>query len=256
MMIMGRVMSDLSVGKVFKLNAGGSCTVVSFENRQNIIVEHNDEFKFLSSVEFAQLKRGTVKNPYTKSVCGVGYLGDGCYKSQYQGVVSETYQVWRGIVQRCYSRRKHLINPTYLGCTMSLDWLNFQNFAEWYEGNSFYGLGYEVDKDILVKGNKVYSAETCCLIPPIINASVVYPTPKNGSSLGVTERKGRKRSFEVYIREGGEKSYLGAYSTEEEAFGVYKKSKERYLKCLAESWRGRVSEEVYKALINWEVISP
>lgn len=33
-------------------------------------------------------------------------------------------------------------------------------------------------------------------------------------------------------------------------------SSEGYLKCLAESWRGKVSEEVYEALINWDIISP
>lgn len=248
-------MPDLFIGRVFELNAGGNCTVISFKNKKIIIVEHNDEFKFLSTVSFAQLKRGTVKNPYTKSVCGVGYLGVGCYKSQYGGVVSETYQVWRGILRRCYGRRSYLISPSYLGCTVGLDWLNFQNFAAWYESNDFYGLGYDVDKDILVQGNKVYSAETCCLVPPIVNASVICPTSKSGGVLGVTKREGRSKGFEVYISKGGKKSYLGSYNTEEEAFNIYKSSKESYLKSLAESWRGRVSDEVYKALSTWVVIS-
>lgn len=247
-------MTKLYVGKIFNLNAGGSCTVISFKDKGSIVVEHNDEYRFSSKVEFAQLKRGTVKNPYTKSVCGVGYIGVGTHKPYNKGVASKSYLVWRGVLKRCYSNKEYSANSSYLGCSVSTSWMNFQNFAEWYENHDYYGLGYELDKDILVRGNKVYSSETCCLVPSIINMAVV--SPSGGGVTGVTVREGRKNAFEAYTKEGGVNRYLGAYPTLEEAFIVYKDRKESYLKSLAEEWRGNVSEEVYHALISWDITLP
>ena len=54
--------------------------------------------------------------------------------------------------------------PTYIGCTVCIEWNNFQNFAGWFNEN--YIEGYDLDKDIKVNGNKVYSPVTCLIVTP------------------------------------------------------------------------------------------
>ena len=68
---------------------------------------------------------------------------------------------------RCYNKKDLEKNPTYKNTTVCIEWCNFQNFAQWFEKN--YIDDWALDKDILVKGNKVYSPETCCFVPREIN---------------------------------------------------------------------------------------
>lgn len=74
---------------------------------------------------------------------------------------------------RCYDDKYQLRQPTYIGCSVSDDFCNFQNFAEWYSHYKYkckYPL--EIDKDLLYEGNKIYSPKTCCLLPKEINSTL------------------------------------------------------------------------------------
>ena len=74
---------------------------------------------------------------------------------------------------RCYDDKYQLRQPTYIGCSVSEDFCNFQNFAEWYSHYKYeckYPL--EIDKDLLYEGNKIYSPKTCCLLPKEINSTL------------------------------------------------------------------------------------
>lgn len=108
---------------------------------------------------------------YDKSAYGVGYIGEGAYKISFKRVFYPHYIYWRTMMKRCYSDHFHTQFPTYKDCSVVKDWHNFQNFAKWYDEN-YYEIGEEMmhlDKDILVKGNKVYSPETCVFVPQSIN---------------------------------------------------------------------------------------
>lgn len=113
-------------------------------------------------VQFARVARGGVKNRNHPSVCGVGYIGYGEHNAMDDGRRSEAYRAWSCMFTRCYSKKYQQRQPTYIGCTVHSDWHSFQVFAEWFKLN--YVKGFELDKDIKVKGNRVYSAETCMFV--------------------------------------------------------------------------------------------
>ena len=77
------------------------------------------------------------------------------------------YQAWKDMLKRCYSAKYQESKPTYKGCTVSEDWLTFTNFKSWMKKQDF--KGNHLDKDILVEGNKVYSAETCVFVTLAVN---------------------------------------------------------------------------------------
>ena len=140
----------------------------------------------------------------------------------------------------------------YDGVYVCEEWLNFQVFAEWYFNHSFYDVGYDLDKDLLVRGNKVYSPDTCCMLPNIINSGLALP--KNISRylpIGVTiSPKGRYNS-RICTKENGR--HIGVYGTPEEASAAYVQAKERYVKNKALEWANRIEWKAFKALMEWKV---
>ena len=116
----------------------------------------------------------------------------------------------------CFENDSVLPNgKSYEGCTIHDDWHNFQNFAEWYEGN--YVEGYEVDKDLLFIGNKIYSEKTCVLVPQWLNVFANSDKSIRGDCpVGVSERKG-KGDFESYCNFEGKRIHLGVFSSKESA---------------------------------------
>lgn len=162
---------------------------------------------------------------------------------------TDAYTYWHSMLQRCYSKRCLDKHPTYIGCRVCDQWLTFSNFKRWFDEN--HSKGYHLDKDIIVKGNKVYSPETCCFVPKRINTLIISHHSRRGEyPVGVTYAKRVYRSRSL----GDSKKHL-YFSTPEEAFYAYKERKEQYVKELAEKYfkEGRITERVYHALLNYRV---
>ena len=70
------------------------------------------------------------------------------------------YIKWRNMIERCYSPLWHKRYPSYIGCSVCPEWRYFSKFRFWMSTQKWKGM--ELDKDILVKGNRVYSPDTCC----------------------------------------------------------------------------------------------
>lgn len=194
-----------------------------------------------------------------KLICGVAYNSRGKYKSKENKRPTHAYSVWRSMLRRCYGPKRHIEHPAYNGCTVSKEWHDFQDFAEWFYNHDFYGMGYQLDKDLLVKGNKVYSPATCCLIPSELNTMLVDSAAARGKhpqGLSFYKLKGSsKGKYKVNIRLGGNKQeYLGYYDCKHEAYRVYKAAKETHVKVKALEWRDRISNEAFTALMNWQLI--
>lgn len=106
---------------------------------------------------------------YEPTVCGVGYLGDNYDKTTDKPI----YARWNNILQRCYNPNSANYNSYgEIGVVVADEWLNFSNFKKWFL-DSYYDIGDEklvTDKDILIKNNKVYSSETCLLVPVSFNS--------------------------------------------------------------------------------------
>jgi len=114
------------------------------------------------------IKTGKVKDKLQPSVFGVGFIGEGDYKTKDQGGATIIYKTWHSMLRRCYYKPSLSYKPTYKGCSVVEEWHNFQNFAKWFEEN--YIEGYHLDKDIKVEGNKVYGPGTCMFASPQDNA--------------------------------------------------------------------------------------
>lgn len=173
----------------------------------------------------------------------------GFFPSKSNGKHTVYYNVWMGIRKRCLNKdRRH---PSYSDCIICDEWKDFQIFAKWYDEN--YKEGFNIDKDILIKGNKVYSPETCCVVPKEINLAVMNDKNRRGKyPIGMYFDKSNN-AFQARISKYGIPTYLGSYNSTDEAFKVYKKAKEDYLKELANKYKENISEAVYNALINYKV---
>jgi hypothetical protein len=114
-----------------------------------------------------------------------------------------------------------------------------------------------LDKDILFKGNKIYSPETCCFVPNEINVLLCKNDSKRGKMpIGVYERKmvnGYK--YVAYVNNTKKHFHLGTFDTPKEAFQAYKSAKEAYIKEMATQYYkdGKITERVYDALMKYEV---
>lgn len=167
------------------------------------------------------------------------------------GKVLKSYQVWNCMLNRCYNKKHHIKHPSYANCTVCGEWLYFSNFKEWFDEN--YVEGYHLDKDILIKGNRIYSQETCCFVPREINNIIENAKAMRGKTpMGVLERCGRYLS---YVRVNGKRIYLGTFDTIEQAFEIMKERKEMYIKDLAKKYYndGKIARNVYDALMNYKI---
>lgn len=159
------------------------------------------------------------------------------------------YETWRYMLRRSYSVELKTRKPSYEKCTVANDWLVFSEFLKFY--SEHYVDGYHLDKDILVKGNKVYSKETCCFVPVAINGIIV-----NVDGLGVSFDKTKKK-FRASISIKGTSKKIGEYKSFDEATTAYKAAKKKYVIETAKEYldTGRISEKIAKALIervaNW-----
>ena len=182
-----------------------------------------------------------------KTVYNTGYIGEGIYKPSLNGKNTKVYQVWVDMLERCYHTPCQLRQPTYIGCTVVEEWHNFQNFAQWFTDN--YIEKYQLDKDLLFSGNKVYSPLTCCFIPQEINLVIVKKLVKDLPA-GITLHQNKYRAR---VREFSKEVYLGSFNTIEEAFKAYKKAKETHLKVLANKYKLTITEPCYVALCNYKI---
>lgn len=164
------------------------------------------------------------------------------------------YYTWHGMLQRCYDKKFQQKHKTYIGCSVCEEWKYFSNFQKWFlDPSNGYMEGYCLDKDILIKGNKEYSPETCCFVPNDINTLLTKANKLRGDLPIGVQKFGNK--YKVMIQENGYPKYLGLYSTVLEAFLAYKKEKESYINAKAKWYFDRhlITEKVYNALCNYKV---
>jgi hypothetical protein len=231
------------VGEKHITNEGYEIEIVEYKGNRNSTVRFKDG-TLVYNKEYADILKGRVKNPYHKSVCGIGYYGEGVYSARdVAGNKTRVYNIWIKMLQRCYSEKSFIKHPTYKDVTVCEEWHNFQNFAQWYENN--YVEGFELDKDILVKGNKMYSPKTCCFILKEINN--VFKGSKQGKFTRGVNAAGNK------FRASYQSKHIGSYSTPEQAFQAYKTAKEKHIKEVAEKYKNQITKEVYNALYNYQV---
>ncbi len=156
---------------------------------------------------------------------------------------------------RCYSESFKKKQPTYEGCEVSENFKYYEYFYEWCNKQiGFDNEGWHLDKDLLVKGNKIYSESTCVFIPKEINFLLIKRESLRGEYLiGVSWYNTNKVFVSRVNKNKGKQEYLGCFKTELEAFNAYKVAKEAFVKEQANKWKGKIDDRAYEALMNYEV---
>lgn len=167
----------------------------------------------------------------------------------------EIYKVWSHMRDRTSSKSI----PTYKDVKCCEEWDDIINFVTWYENNYYEinGERMELDKDILVKGNKIYSPNTCVFVPHRINSLFTKRQNKRGDyPIGVSYdmKSGLYMSrCRVIDSNKSTQKYIGCYSDINEAFNSYKIFKEQYIKEVADEYKDRIPKKLYEAMYNWKV---
>ena len=237
-----------------RINSFGSKMVIKEYRKWNDIDVYFPEYDWtFNHVRYDTFKKGNIKCVYERRTYGVGYLGEGKYNSRENDKLTKCYNTWIHMLERCYDPKLQEKEPTYKGCTVEDYLLNFQNFAHWYE-NNYYEIEDEVmclDKDILFKGNKIYSPETCVFVPQNINTLFIKCNKSRGDyPIGVCYNKQNGKYIPQCNVCNSKSRHLGCFDNPEEAFQVYKQYKEKYIKEVIDSYEGIIPEPHYSKLKN------
>lgn len=242
-------------GMVSVNNQGAKMTITKYVNAQDIEVTFESGFV----VEHTQMQlftRGSILDPYFKSQYGIGYMGMKTFYNK-ANEYKRQHSVWHSMLKRCYSEEcKQYI--WYDNCEVCEEWHNFSNFLQWYNDNSYElpeGMGtVDLDKDIKYHNNRIYSPDTCLLIPATINRMIDHRrTIFTGLPLGVSIDK-KTSKYKARGRIDKIDKHFGIYDTIEEAFAVVKYEKEKELRKVAEIYKPYMPSEVYQAIINYEFL--
>ena len=242
------------------INNFGSKMIIKEYRKCNDIDVYFPEYDWtFKHAIYQTFKNGKIKCPYEPRYYGVGYLGEGKYKMFENGKLTDKYNIWYGMLKRCYDPKYQEKYPTYKDCKVEDYLLNLQHMAEWINKNYYEvpGERMHLDKDILCKGNKIYSRDKCIFVPEGINKLFTKCDNARGENpIGASLTS--SGNYEVRCRNGyGEPVYLGSYSTKDEAFNVYKQYKEKVIKKVIDSYEGKIPEPFYSklktAMYNYEV---
>lgn len=186
-----------------------------------------------------------------KLVCNIG-INDYPYPITKNGEILLSYSIWKAMLIRCYGKKN--TETTYYNCSVCDEWHLFTTFKEWFDKN--YIKGYHLDKDILFKGNKIYSPKTCCFVPPEINTLLVKHNATRGKlPIGVAKHPYIPNLYRAILRKKGIYIQIGVFNSSVEAFNAYKSEKEKHIKNMAEQYYkdGKIPYNVYLALLNYQV---
>ena len=237
-------------------NFGSKMIIKEYRNNMDIDV-YFPEYNYTKyNVKYKPFQTGQIRCPYEKRAYGKGYLGEGKYPTKINKKRTKPYLKRTQMLLRCYDENYKKKQKTYENCKVCDKWLNFQNFAEWYEENHYEikGQNMQLDKDILIKGNKIYSPKTCVFVPQEINLLFIKrETCRGNLPIGVHCDKTKKKVFVSSIGINNNTISLGRYKTPEEAFMAYKEYKEKTIKELANKYKTQIPQKLYDAMYQYEV---
>ena len=156
------------VGEIFSSKFCGDFVVLSYINTANVRIRFLDT-GYETVTRSCQVKSGQVKDRSLPTVHGVGVIGDR-YSCWDGSKIRKEYDLWSSMLARCYSPKTQKVRETYIGCTVSENFKYYPYFYEWCNKQiGFNSEDFELDKDLLFKGNREYGEDTCIFIPREIN---------------------------------------------------------------------------------------
>ena len=242
-----KVTTNDRIGEIRKNTFGTDMQIVAYRTSDDMDVKFLDKDGYVfQHTTYSNFKTGQIKNPYDRCIFGIGYLGEGNAQQK-----TQVGYCWRGMLERCYCDRMKKIHPAYYGIsTVCEEWLNFQVFAKWYNEN-VYQIGTErmhLDKDILFEGNKIYSPDTCIIVPQSINELFHTSGRKvKDSDLPHTIKRAANGRYSVTYKGKS----LGIRDTVEECTELYLDAKRKHIREKVEEMKDEMPEKVQKILLAW-----
>jgi len=247
------------IGEKYKTTEGYQLEIIDggSKNKYCTIKIENENGTFIRESHIKEIKNGRIKNPYHRSVYGIGYFGVGDYKSKDKNKNRTLfYKTWTSMIRRCYSDKIKLNN--YDNTKVCDGWHNYQVFAKWCDDNyDDYGEDdIALDKDLLGDGD-LYSPDTCIFIPRKLNNFLgkCKKTNKSGYT-GVSKHTDGKFQANVRDVKTGKVKYLGLFYDKEDAYrAILKEHKVQINKMKSicrERWKIK-NPKVYEALNNFKL---
>ena len=245
------------LGQTIMQNCGELAFIVEYVNSMDITIQFKTSGELVKT-RYDVFVKGKVKSHFTPTVYGTGITGLEPTRDE-NGERLDSYMCWKDMLRRCYSAKCQEKHPTYIDCRVCDEWLFYPNFKKWYDTN-YYEIDNkttQLDKDVLIKGNKVYSPETCIFVPQFINTLFTKRQKLRGElPIGVCfDKVSKKYKAQLSIFKDGKKTvkHLGCYNTPNEAFEAYKRAKEDYIKEVADNYKDKIPAKLYEAMYTYEV---
>lgn len=185
-------------------------------------------------------------------VCGFGIYEPRVLCMRDSPEIEKAYQTWNGMLRRC--EQKYVDKyPSYIGVSASEEFRKFADFAAWaFEQPGWGKEGWQLDKDLIVKGNKVYSPSTCVFLPRSVNMLLTKANKLRGD-LPIGVKRFRHSQFSARMKLDGVDTRLGIFPSIDAAFQAYKKAKEANAKRIAEMHKEELDPRAYHALVSYNV---
>lgn len=254
--------SAFEIGQVMPSRTSGDFMLIDYRVRENKRGEFLIRFLDTQMELWANLnaiRAGNVRDPYARTVCGIGYLGVGRFTAYLSGshVVTPQYRLWSGMLNRVYNPK----NPRYeryKDCRVSSRWQCFQHFAQDVTSMAnFDRPGFELDKDLLFPHLRLYSKKTCVFLPKEINgwltkATVTKVGRNKGLPPGVERaRNGTDHRYIGLINYKEKRKQVGTFSTPEDAVAALRTHRLKHSRLLAIKYKDALSPEVIAKLKNF-----
>lgn len=180
------------------------------------------------------------------SVHGVGFRGSDI-PIRIGGKLKPSYNTWVSMLRRCYDAAYKTRKPTYNDCSVCDSWHNYTTFDKWFSEHHIDGC--ELDKDLLIYGNKTYSPDTCVFVPREINMILVNKKSCRGKyPQGVSFRTNRNK-FVAQIAIQGKQTGLGYFEDPLSAYIKYRDAKLKYVESMVAKFQNVISEKVANAIM-------
>lgn len=256
-------MAKQYTGCIFKMCNGSYAKIIEYIDKFHVRIIFLDDTHYSTIANLDNIKAGNVKNPYIINSIG-GYYGEGDYIINRD---PKPGKAWDAMMRRAYMHipRANKTEDSYINTTVCEEWLCLQTFAKWYidyrsKINPKYWNVLEIDKDILQWNQeyKIYSPQTCCLVPHNLNVVLVGMHTENtrNSNLPIGVVSTKYGRYTAYVSNFGSRYSVGTYNTPEEAFEAYKKAKKDVIiKIALEYYQdGGILEDIYNKILNLEIL--
>lgn len=238
-------------------NQGLEMCISKYNSATDIYVNFENGFEVHTT--YQHFKDGNITNYFEPTVCGIGIIGNEIITAN--GKKTREYNSWHAMLCRCTREDYKQEKPTYQDSTCVDEWCYLSNFTQWIHNQENWNVlkdtnNWGVDKDILVKGNKLYSPETCCLVPMNVNSLFTKHDNARGEyPIGVYYNKANNNFASRCQNPYGKRICHYGFKTPEDAFEQYKKDKEMIIKRVAqdEFSKGTITKQCYDAMMKYEV---